>query len=170
MDRRNFLKTLAILSLYAPFLRINSFTNQRIVVVGAGIIGTTIAYELSKVGVITTLIDRNFPGSGTTGSSFNWINATYPKTPYVYNYLAQLGITHFKKLEKELDFPIEWNGSLEWTNSINLQKNLIKDVKHLMDYPTHTKHKIIDYIQASTYESNINFSKPVIIAPVPPIE
>ena len=86
MDRRNFLKTLAILSLYAPFLRINSFTNQRIVVVGAGIIGTTIAYELSKVGVITTLIDRNFPGSGTTGSSFNWINATYPKTPYAVSY------------------------------------------------------------------------------------
>lgn len=159
MDRRNFLKTLAILSLYAPFLRINAFSNQRIVVVGAGIIGTTIAYELSKLGVITTLIDKNFPGSGTTGSSFNWINATYPKTPYVYNYLAQLGIRHFKKIENELDFPIKWNGSLEWTNSINSQKNLIKDVKHLMNYPTHTKHNLINYIQASTYEPNVNFSK-----------
>ena len=158
MDRRNFLKTLAILSLYAPFLRLNSSSNQRIVVIGAGIIGTTIAYELSKLGVITTLIDKNFPGSGSTGSSFNWINATYPKTPYAYNYLAQLGITHFKKLENELDFPIKWNGSIEWTNSINSQKNLIKDVNNLMDYPTHTRHNIIDYIQASTFEPNINFS------------
>ena len=35
MDRRNFLKTLAILSLYAPFLRLNSSSNQRIVVIGA---------------------------------------------------------------------------------------------------------------------------------------
>ena len=57
------------------------------------------------------IIDRNCFTSGTTGSSFNWINATYPKNPYVYNYLWKTRYHSFqKKVEKELDFHyrMEW--------------------------------------------------------------
>ena len=92
MDRRKFIKTMGLLSLYVPFSKVNAQLTNRVVVVGAGIVGTCIAYELSNLGIKTVLIDKNIPGSGTSGASFNWINATYPKKPYSYNYLAQLSL------------------------------------------------------------------------------
>ena len=72
MNRRHFLKLITAIALYSPFVR-SSNKNLKIVVVGAGIIGTFIAYELSRYGVDATLIDKNKPGSGTSGSSFNWV-------------------------------------------------------------------------------------------------
>ena len=62
------LKTLAILR--CPFLRKVHLLNQRIVVVGAELLGTTIAYELSKLYKIE-FIDRIFLKFNNIGSSFN---------------------------------------------------------------------------------------------------
>ena len=48
MHRRKFIQNMALLSLMSPFIKVNASTNKKIVVVGAGIIGASIAYELSK--------------------------------------------------------------------------------------------------------------------------
>ncbi|GIS25049.1 MAG: hypothetical protein CM15mP126_2920 [Gammaproteobacteria bacterium] len=48
MNRRHFLKLITAIALYSPFVR-SSNKNLKIVVIGAGIIGTFIAYELSKI-------------------------------------------------------------------------------------------------------------------------
>ena len=145
MYRRKFIQNIALLALISPFIKLNASTNKKIVVVGAGIVGTSIAYELSNLGIKTILIDKYKAGSGTSNSSFNWINATYPKKPYSYNYLAQLGIKAFKDIQNDLNYDIQWNGSLEWVNSKKSQKELIDEVKKLMQYQTFTKHKIINY-------------------------
>ena len=99
MNRRHFLKLITAIALYSPFVR-SSNKNLKIVVIGAGIIGTFIAYELSKYGIDVTLIDKNKPGSGTSGSSFNCVNATYHKKHYSYNYFSLLGINSYKNLLK----------------------------------------------------------------------
>lgn len=159
MDRRKFIKTMGLLSLYVPFSKVNAQLTNRVVVVGAGIVGTCIAYELSNLGIKTVLIDKNIPGSGTSGASFNWINATYPKKPYSYNYLAQLSLNSFKDIEIDLNYPIDWYGSLEWTNSIADQNKILYEVKNLMKYPTFSKHKIINHIEANKLEPKfINFN------------
>ena len=157
MNRRHFLKLITAIALYSPFVR-SSNKNLKIVVIGAGIIGTFIAYELSRYGIDVTLIDKNKPGSGTSGSSFNWVNATYPKKPYSYNYFAQLGINSYKNLLKEIDISIEWNGSLEWFNLRQDQLDLLSEISQLMNYPTHTKHEIINSEQANILEPSINFN------------
>lgn len=50
-------------------------SERRVAVVGAGIVGTGIAYELRKRGAVVTLIDRNEPG---TGCSFGNSGAISP--------------------------------------------------------------------------------------------
>ena len=157
MHRRKFIQNMALLSLMSPFIKLNASTNKKIVVVGAGIIGASIAYELSNLGIKTILIDKYKAGSGTSGSSFNWINATYPKKPYSYNYIAQLGVKAFKDIQNDLNYDIQWNGSLEWVNSKESQKELIDEVNKLMQYQTFTKHKIINHNKANILETNLNF-------------
>jgi glycine/D-amino acid oxidase-like deaminating enzyme len=48
----------------------------RIVVIGAGIIGTSIAWRLAVRGVSVTIVEAAFPGAGTTGRSLAWVNAS----------------------------------------------------------------------------------------------
>ena len=127
--------------------------------VGAGIVGTCIAHELSRLGQNVTIIDKSIPGSGTSGKSFNWVNATYPKKPYSYNYLSQLGLGAFDDLYRYIDFPGKWNGSLEWFIDTKKHKELLDNVNQLLKYQTHSKHEIIDNLKASSFEPNIDFNK-----------
>ncbi|MDA9032772.1 FAD-binding oxidoreductase [Gammaproteobacteria bacterium] len=158
MLRRDFLKLLSTIALYSPLASANKKNLKKITVVGAGIVGTCIAHELSRLGQNVTIIDKSLPGSGTSGKSFNWVNATYPKRPYSYNYLSQLGIAAFDDLYRYIDFPSKWNGSLEWFVEPNKHKKLLNNVNKLSNYPTYSKYKIIDSLKASSYEPNINFN------------
>ena len=57
--------------------------SKKVVVVGAGIVGASIAFHLATRGANVTLIDSGASGSVATAHSFAWVNATYgnPK-PY----------------------------------------------------------------------------------------
>ena len=45
-----------------------------VVVVGAGVVGASVAYHLARAGAPVTLIDRAAaPAAGATGQSFGWI-------------------------------------------------------------------------------------------------
>ena len=48
----------------------------RIVVIGAGIIGTSIASRLVARGASVTVVEAAFPGAGATGTSVTWVNAS----------------------------------------------------------------------------------------------
>jgi D-hydroxyproline dehydrogenase subunit beta len=48
----------------------------RIIVIGAGIIGTSIAWRLAARGACVKVIEAAFPGSGTTDASLAWVNAS----------------------------------------------------------------------------------------------
>ena len=131
--------------------------SPKIVVIGAGIIGTMIAYELVKKGADVKIIDKEFPASGASGHSFSWINATYPKKPYEYNLLSQLGIDAYKSLEAEFNFDIRWNGSLEWFENDSQQEELFSEINAIREYPTYTPVEIISFSQAQRMEPNIYF-------------
>ena len=158
MNRRDFLKILALFTLSPKKIYAQKIKSKEAVVVGAGIIGSSIAYELSKRGVKVTLIEKNVPGSACSGSSFSWINATYPKKPYSYNLFSQLGINAFHLIQRELSLDIKWNGSLEWSAEMQDQKKLIESVNELKSYPKYTPTSIIGYEKAKKLEPNINFS------------
>ena len=157
MNRRDFLKILGLFALSPKKIYAQKNKFREVVVVGAGIIGSSIAYELSKRGVKVTLIDKNAPGSACSGSSFSWINATYPKKPYSYNLFSQLGINAFHLVQKELSLDIKWNGSLEWSSKTKDQEKLIESVNKLQSYPRYTPTSIIGYRKANKLEPYINF-------------
>ena len=90
----------------------------RIAVIGAGIVGASVAFRLARCGEARVwLVDRSLPGSGTTSASFAWANAN-DKTPRDYFELNRAGLEEHSRLRDEL--PIQASlfhpvGNLEWS-------------------------------------------------------
>ena len=61
------------------------------IIVGGGIVGCASAYYLTKAGRKVALIERATIGSGTTGNSFAWVNATSKVSDEKYHRLNALG-------------------------------------------------------------------------------
>lgn len=89
----------------------------RIVVVGAGIVGASVAYHLSGKGAQVTLIEAGEIASGVTASSFAWINTTYTGADPIAQ-LRGAAIAEYRRLETELpDLQIHWSGALSYNES-----------------------------------------------------
>jgi glycine/D-amino acid oxidase-like deaminating enzyme len=115
MRRRRFVELLAALAV-APHVRVEEAPQKQIVVAGGGIIGASIAYHLARRGARVTLLEKLRPGSGATGNSFAWLNATFSKQPRNYFDLNLLGIAGWHRLQSELHgaLHIQWGGCMEW--------------------------------------------------------
>jgi glycine/D-amino acid oxidase-like deaminating enzyme len=89
---------------------------DHIVVAGAGIIGASIGYHLAKRGARVTILEAVRPGSGATGKSLGWINATFSKRPRAYFDLNHAGMAAWRRLQTELggEPNIQWGGSVAW--------------------------------------------------------
>lgn len=74
---------------------------MRVVVIGAGVLGSGLAWRLARNGVACTLVERDSPASGTTGSSFSWYNAN-SKRPEDYFRLNLAGMEAHHALRDEL--------------------------------------------------------------------
>jgi glycine/D-amino acid oxidase-like deaminating enzyme len=87
----------------------------RIVVVGAGIVGASIAYHLARRGAAVTVVERGQPAGGATEKSFAWINATWGN-PEPYFRLRFLSMQEWRRLEDELSgaLGVAWQGCLIW--------------------------------------------------------
>lgn len=105
---------------------------DRIVVAGAGIIGASIGYHLAKRGASVTIVEALRPGSGATGKSFGWINATFSKRPRAYFDLNLLAISEWRRLELELggEVKMQWGGSVAWFPSGPEADDLRRDVRN----------------------------------------
>ncbi|MEL6648886.1 MAG: FAD-dependent oxidoreductase [Pseudomonadota bacterium] len=84
---------------------------KHIIIVGAGIIGAAVAYNLARAGAQVTVVDAG--QAGATGASFGWINASYFLNEEHYRLRVE-GIAAWHRLEEAIDLPIEWSGSLCW--------------------------------------------------------
>ena len=157
MDRRAFTKLMGLLALPSSKSFGEIIGSPKIVVIGAGIIGTMIAYELVKKGARVILIDKEIPASGASGNSFSWINATYPKKPFSYNLLSQMGIEAYKNLEREFQFDIKWSGSLEWFEELDQQEKLFAEIKAIKKYPRYTPVSLISSVEAEFMEPKVFF-------------
>ena len=113
---------------------------NRIAVVGAGIVGASIAYHLVKRGAKVTIVEAQRPGAGATEKSFGWINATFSKRPRAYFDLNQLGLAGWRRLEIELggELKVQWGGSVAWSLD-GKGDNLREDVRKHQEwgYATH---------------------------------
>ena len=87
---------------------------MKVAVVGTGIIGASVAYRLSEGGAEVVLVDGAEPGSGTTSTSFAWVNANN-KLPREYFDLNVAGMREHERLRGELDGGwLHATGNLIW--------------------------------------------------------
>ncbi len=87
----------------------------RVAVVGAGIVGSSIAYHLARRGAEVVVFEKRRPAAGATWDSFAWINATFDKRSRSYFELNRLGVLGYQHLEDPLGaLRIDWGGSVQW--------------------------------------------------------
>ncbi len=86
---------------------------QTAIVIGAGILGANVAYQLQKSGVEVTILDAGQPNA--TAHSFGWINASFFLNDDHFQ-LRKRAITAHRDLTKEIALPINWCGCLCFEN------------------------------------------------------
>jgi glycine/D-amino acid oxidase-like deaminating enzyme len=88
------------------------------VVIGAGLVGSAIASRLAAADVRVTTIDTGFPGGGTSGASFAWLNSN-SKTPRAYHDLNVAGMREHRALAAEFGSApwLHEGGNLEWSHA-----------------------------------------------------
>lgn len=89
-------------------------SGKSIVVVGAGIIGASIAWHLAKAGAEVTLVEAGEVGGVATPNTFAWINASWGN-PRDYFRLRTRSMGEWTRLAKDVpDLPLAWTGGLLW--------------------------------------------------------
>ena len=84
-------------------------------IVGAGIVGASIAYHLARRGAPVTVIDSNEVAGGATAQSFAWINS-WSSANEAYARLRHNALQDYHRLQQDLDgaLPLSWSGALIW--------------------------------------------------------
>ncbi len=104
---------------------------NRVAVIGAGIVGASIAYNLSKRGCEVIVIEKRAPASQASGNSFAWINASYFDAPDSYFVLRTHSLNEYHRLAQDVDIPIRWGGSLEWYDDEAREKEVVDGVRRI---------------------------------------
>jgi glycine/D-amino acid oxidase-like deaminating enzyme len=103
----------------------------KLLIIGAGVVGSNIAYRLARAGAQVTVLDAGRPGGGTSGATFAWLNA-FTKTPRHYFDLNVASMREHGELARELQG--EWYtavGGLAWGRDEAKQSSLRANAERL---------------------------------------
>jgi glycine/D-amino acid oxidase-like deaminating enzyme len=121
------------------------------VVIGAGVLGASVAARLARAGMQVTLLDQDEPGHGTSRWSFAWVNSN-DKGPRPYHDLNHAGIRAWAELAPGLDGAAWYRpaGNLELATSDSGRAELSARVERLASwrYPV----RLIDAAEAAELE------------------
>jgi len=116
MRRREFLRSLTAASAYALSSPLRAQrTSARVVVIGGGIVGASIAMHLAEAGARVTVLEKSGPAKGATEKSFAWLN-TYNSDAH-YRALRLQSLLAYRELDTPLQLGITWGGYLNWSES-----------------------------------------------------
>lgn len=96
-----------------------------IVVVGAGIVGSAIAFHLTRRGAQVAVVESFQPGSGASGHSFAYLNS-FGKEPESYHDLNRRSMDMWDRFARLLDTDVglRWGGKLRWESTEDGAENL----------------------------------------------
>lgn len=110
---------------------------MKVIVIGAGVLGVSVARHLAVAGEDVLLLDQRGPGTGTTATTFAWTNSSRKPDPD-YHRLNLAGMEEHARLAGQLRgapsyFP---SGALQWADAANEQR-LAANVERLqtLGYP-----------------------------------
>ena len=108
---------------------------RHVVVIGAGIVGASIAWRVASRGARVTLIDQREPGSGASSHSFAWINAG-AKEPVGYHNLNRRSLEMWSRFADALgeDVGLRWGGKVAWEADPQAARALISRVEQLQSW------------------------------------
>ncbi len=88
---------------------------MKVFVVGAGIIGASIAYHLAREGAKVVVLEKSSPAAEASSKSLGWLNASYGNAAPYFD-LRMRSLLEFARLDRELDgaLPLQWGGGLWW--------------------------------------------------------
>lgn len=88
--------------------------HPHVLIVGAGIIGASIAWHLVRAGSCVTVLDAAAAGGIATGNSWAWINASWGN-PEPYFRLRVRAMQEWHRLEQDVPgLRVAWSGGLLW--------------------------------------------------------
>lgn len=116
VHRRDFLRgvTAASATVLSPRLLAGP-RPLRVIVVGGGIVGASIALHLAEGGARVTLLEKRGPAKGATEKSFAWLNTYH--TDAHYRALRLKSLLAYRELDAPLQLGITWGGYLNWTDN-----------------------------------------------------
>ncbi|MEP1472707.1 MAG: FAD-dependent oxidoreductase [Halieaceae bacterium] len=135
----------------------NTSTNKSrsVVVIGAGIVGASIAWHLSKRGCEVTVLEAKSPACQASGNSFAWINASYAKLPFSYHLLSNYAMHEYHRLSEQLPLPLHWGGCLEWMGDTPAQAAMVREIEKIQAFGSPTS--MVARRQAQALAPAVNF-------------
>ena len=144
-----------------------------VAIIGAGILGASIAWRLARRGVHVTLIDKDKPGHGASSHSFAWINAG-AKEPIGYHNLNRRSLEMWPRFAAAIgddgdpkSVGLRWGGKVSWESDAAAADALLQRVRQLQSwgYPT----RLIDAAELQDLEPSLELG-PVAAAEYSPNE
>ncbi|MFD9634305.1 NAD(P)/FAD-dependent oxidoreductase [Streptomyces violascens] len=106
---------------------------NRVAVIGVGIIGASVGWNLSLQGADVVFIDAGLPGEGVTNWSFSWVNASNKTVRRSYFDLNVAGMATYRELAAAIG-PDSWwypNGHLRWADDPAAEAKFLKTAELL---------------------------------------
>jgi glycine/D-amino acid oxidase-like deaminating enzyme len=89
-------------------------SGKRCLVIGAGIVGAAIAWNLQRAGAQVRVLDAGEPGGLATRHSWAWINASWGN-PEPYFRLREHSMLEWRKIDRDVPgLRVNWCGGLIW--------------------------------------------------------
>jgi len=134
------------------------------VVIGAGVLGASVAARLAGTGVRVTLLEQDQPGRATSRWSFAWLNSN-DKSPRPYHDLNHAGIRAWAALAPDLDGAAWYRpvGNIELATSPAARTELTARVRRLASWNYDAR--LVDPAEAAELEPALRLPEPETIEP-----
>ena len=85
---------------------------QSVLIIGAGIVGASLAFHLSRQGAAVTVLEAATPASAASGRSFGWINASFHESPAHHHLRVAAMAAHHRLAALLPNHAPNWQGTL----------------------------------------------------------
>lgn len=129
-----------------------------IAIIGAGVVGLSVARSLSGAGAEVTIFERDRIGAGTSSSTFGWVNSN-GKSPASYHELNVAGMREHEELQRTSSTEAPWylrTGSYEWATKPVGEERLQARVERLIEAGYPVRKVTADELQARIPELRIH--------------